>query len=63
MNFAKEHIIKRKKEILEKVDKLLLKHPEINLIYNSSYSMTTQINYNSLHQKMTTLFNELDSYK
>ena len=63
MNFAKEHIIKRKKEILEKVDKLLLKHPEIFIIYNSVYTMTTQINYSSLHQKMTTLFNDLDSYK
>ena len=63
LNFAKEHIIKRKKEILEKIDKLLLKHPEVFVIYNSVYTMTTHINYKSLHEKMTTLFNNLDSYK
>ena len=63
MNFAKEHVIKRKKEILEKIDKLLLKNPEKFAIYNSFYTMKTTINYESLHQKMTTLFNDLDNHK
>ena len=61
MKFAQEHIIKNKEVILEKIDKMVLKHPDRFSIHNNVYNMKTAIDYKVLHQKMTSLIKQLEN--
>ena len=60
MNFAQEHIMKRKEAILEKLDKLVVKYNDVTKLSTDVYYMKLITNYKMLHMDMITLFKELE---
>ena len=60
MNFAKEHIIKKKDIILDRLDKLLVKYNERIPLSTQVYGMSKVINYKKLHKSMIQLFKILE---